>query len=42
MCLAVQSQHSLDLMQQWVEQTFSLVPNNGQERWVECKEDYNL
>ena len=32
MCLAVQSQHSLDLIQQWVEETFALVSNNRLER----------
>merc|ERR1719348_2171860 len=32
MCLTVQSQHSLDSMQEWVVDTFSEVPNNGLER----------
>jgi len=32
MCLTVQSQHSLDTMQDWVVETFADVPNNGQER----------
>jgi len=32
MCLTVQSQHSLDSMQDWVVDTFAEVPNNGQER----------
>ncbi|XP_023349391.1 nardilysin [Eurytemora carolleeae] len=31
MTLAVQSQHSLDTMQEWVEQIYSLIPNNGLE-----------
>jgi len=32
MCLTVQSQHSLDTMQEWVTDTFSEVPNNGLDR----------
>jgi len=32
MCLAVQSQHTLDTIQGWVEETFSDVPKNGLER----------
>jgi len=32
MCLTVQSQHSLDMMQDWVVETFAGVPNNGLDR----------
>lgn len=32
MCLAIQSQHDLDTLQQWVSETFSEVPNNGLQR----------
>eukprot|EP00092_Neocalanus_flemingeri_P030811 GFUD01033465.1.p1 GENE.GFUD01033465.1~~GFUD01033465.1.p1 ORF type:complete len:1104 (+),score=409.71 GFUD01033465.1:45-3356(+) len=32
MCLTVQSQHSLDTIQDWVVETFAEVPNNGQAR----------
>jgi len=32
MCLTVQSQHSLDTMQEWVVETFAEVPNNGLTR----------
>merc|ERR1719466_119958 len=32
MCLTVQSQHSLDTMQDWVVETFAEVPNNGLTR----------
>ena len=32
MCLTVQSQHSLDIIQDWVVKTFADVPNNGQDR----------
>jgi len=43
MCLTVQSQHSLDTMQDWVVETFADVPNNGQDReeFSGLKEPFN-